>query len=206
MDPVTRKSLTLLVKLLSTAYVLCFILFIILVFIVATREIEYENVDLVAIYTGAKQRIEPGIALAKKVNSKYILISGVHSNNGAAEFRPVLKKYGIPENKLILGKLAQNTRDNAFELKMTMALLDCKSAYLVTSDYHIVRSYILSYFGMHGKKLMVYPVFGESFLDRPLFRAWALFREFNGSIVAIIDLFLDWAIHGYIGFIREILG
>lgn len=91
--------------------------------------------DAIIVLSGDNGRLEKGISLFKAGYAKYLILS----NSEFLDIDKVLKE-GIPEYSIIFENNATNTYTNALYTKKLMEQNNLKSAVLVTSEYHNLRS------------------------------------------------------------------
>jgi uncharacterized SAM-binding protein YcdF (DUF218 family) len=96
--------------------------------------------DAIIVLTGGKNRISEGIRLLNNNMADTLFISGVPEDISVAEIEDKAQFYANDENKIVLGRKATNTIENASETIEWIEQNDIKSIRLVTSNYHIPRS------------------------------------------------------------------
>lgn len=145
MHPLLKRFFKL-VALIVGAWVVCFIIFLIV--IPSPKEIPQTlpKVDAVVILTGDYFRLEKGVEVFIKSDAKKILLSGVPRKipkKSVLRRIKQLSKVELQPESLYLGHIADSTISNATEAKIFMDLNSYKSLNLVTSNYHIPRSLYL---------------------------------------------------------------
>ena len=104
--------------------------------------------DAIVVLTGGSNRIEYGLQQLSDGMSNTLLITGVHENISTEQLitrnaAPAIRDHllGMSKRSIILGHVAENTIGNAEETKEWAEKLHWKSIRLVTSNYHMPRSY-----------------------------------------------------------------
>ncbi len=147
------------------------------------------HTDAIIALTGGRNRIAEAIKLLNTKKADYLFISGVEKNNNLQE---ILNHNHIAveaENKVILGKSAQNTVENAQESKNWMNTHNIKSIRLVTSNYHIPRSTIEFEAINPNLKIIKHPVYSER-VNKKWWTSWRtfslIFSEYNKFLYVYI--------------------
>jgi uncharacterized SAM-binding protein YcdF (DUF218 family) len=153
-----------------------------------------EESDAVVVLTGGSMRLHEGIKIFDSLKAKKILISGVGEGVTKKDIVALLKASEAVNNvnldNVVLGEIAENTYSNAIETKIFMELNNFKSIRLVTSNYHIIRSYMIFKRVMPEYKIIVHPVCSDNFKKKgtlisfPSFRiAISEYTKYIGTIV-----------------------
>ncbi|MBI1326755.1 MAG: hypothetical protein GC136_03835 [Alphaproteobacteria bacterium] len=121
-----------------------------------------QTAETIIVLTGGEKRVEEGAALFKEKAAPTLFISGVHLSVKPAEIVPMLS-YASRKCCVTLGHKAGDTFSNALESKEWIMKNDYSSLYLVTANYHMVRSVFLFKLVMPGVKIVPHPVFLEGF-------------------------------------------
>lgn len=153
---------------------------------VLSDEPEYPKVktDAVVIFTGTDDRIAEGLKLFARRRADKVLISGVYRY---LEKEPFLKKWQERISLTIpccvdLGYRAEDTTGNAQEVSEWVESNGVKSVRLVTSDYHMPRSYIELSNVLEGVDIIRHPVKSEG-IQNVKSRFWHnLFTEYHKTI------------------------
>ncbi|WP_053332448.1 YdcF family protein [Candidatus Jidaibacter acanthamoebae] len=153
----TRFKLLILVFLLLVC--IWFIGFIFFIFYSPQENCSDNQVDAVVVLTGGKNRIEEAIKLFNSSGAKKILISGIGKGVIKNDFFNLADKYKVPREYIVLGNLAENTFSNAVEAEIFMKLQGYKSLCLVTSNYHLPRSFKIFKDMMPEIRINYYPIF-----------------------------------------------
>ena len=96
--------------------------------------------DAIVVFNGSKERIEVGCKLARLGYAPYLIISPADSKKISAYQR----KYTLPLSvNIIKEDKARTTFENALYCSRIIKHYKLNSIVLVTSDYHMSRSYIL---------------------------------------------------------------
>ena len=152
-----------------------------------------KSADLVAVFNGANDRIARGFELANNGIAPLLMISPASE----AELKLFDQLYRLNENfDYLFENQAQTTFQNALFVSQAMTKSKQKSVVLVTSDYHIPRSYILMKMQLAGtgKNILPYAVKSIHFNKNPLM--WSSSQrkkiliemvDFWGSIFEVIQ-------------------
>lgn len=173
-----RKFLRFLIK---TKIVLIFLLFVVLVnglfwFInnVPTpgdiKKLSNKKADAIVVLTGGSARLDAGLYLFKSGQGDTLFISGVgkgvklndlliKANYSTEERQEII---GMSD-RIFLGFNANNTKENAQEVKKFIFQNEYKNYYLVTASYHILRAEKEMESVMPGIEVFPYPVFTDNF-------------------------------------------
>lgn len=116
--------------------------------------------DAIVALTGGTERVAAAVDLLKRGAADKLLISGVNRKVDWLKLAETIDD--LPENlgeKITLGHVACNTRENALESKEWLNRNGFKSVRLVTASYHMPRS--LSEFRnvLDGVEIIPHPVF-----------------------------------------------
>lgn len=123
--------------------------------------------DLIAVFAGAQDRIEAGYRLARMNIAPSMVISPASRQTIAIYDR----RYGrIPGVSHLIENRADTTFQNALLVGRLMRRHKKRSEILVTSDYHMPRSYLLMRIEMIGTDTVIhpYPVLSRPFDENPL--------------------------------------
>jgi len=108
---------------------------------------ESEKADAIVVLTGGKNRLEYGLELLAAGRSEKLFISGVHEAITEQQLVKLVPKdlhkkvTQLDEGAITLGREAWNTIGNAEETKRWLENQKITSILLVTSNYHMPRSY-----------------------------------------------------------------
>ncbi|MDR2107351.1 MAG: YdcF family protein [Holosporaceae bacterium] len=137
--------------------------------------------DNVAVLTGGRSRVFHALRSAEKCNPKNIFISGVHAKT---TLKDILPEGEMKNVRIILGKKAKNTRENALEINEWSEKNNISEILLITSDYHMPRS-ISELKRVNGRlKILPYPVKSEPNLKF----MWHCIKEFHKIILACVRI------------------
>ena len=136
--------------------------------------------SLIVVLTGGKGRIEKGIELLKEGNGKFLLISGVFQKE------KVKNKYLFEDNIslkkccIFFEEKAKNTLQNASEVSEWLKnnKVNIESIQLITSYYHIPRSFIIFKKFFPEKRLITVPVSRFSLSEEFFFHLKLIFSEY----------------------------
>ncbi|AQX28507.1 MULTISPECIES: YdcF family protein [unclassified Bartonella] len=147
-----------------------FILMIILIFCVTfiaftekvgrfTPPTPLPKVDAIIVLTGGKNRIETGLKLLEKGLGSRLLISGV---NTTTHPKKLIRMININPQLFSccvdIGHQAINTQGNAEESANWVKKHRYKTLYIVTHDYHIIRSLLEFQYLMPNINFIAYPI------------------------------------------------
>ncbi len=119
--------------------------------------------DAIVALTGGTQRVAAAVDLLKRQKAEKLFISGVNEKVDWILLAETIDE--LPENlgdKITLGHIAGNTRENALESRDWISRNGFKSLRLVTASYHMPRS--LSEFKdvMPDIEIIPHPVFPQT--------------------------------------------
>ena len=154
------KNKRLLLKLLGVCVFLAFFYLIILIYIPIFAHTQREKAeeafykktpDVIAVFTGDGGRIGHGLKLAEKYPSAKLFITGVYAKNS---LKTLLEKQSInlsvdeyleqESHHIDLEYLARNTVENGLAtLNYLHTLNNHENILFITSDYHVLRSYLI---------------------------------------------------------------
>ncbi len=138
--------------------------------------------DAIIVLTGGQHRIEQGIKLLEDDKANVLFISGVSEKTTIDDLVSGSEIDTNLKNKIELGYMATTTVENAAEIKNWITEKNIKSAYLVTSNYHIPRSLAeLSAVNLNTD-ITPYPVYSERIAAK-WWQSWETFiflaKEYN---------------------------
>jgi uncharacterized SAM-binding protein YcdF (DUF218 family) len=137
--------------------------------IIPSKDFVYEakyQADAIVILTGDNNRIEQGLELFKNSSIQYLLISGVAQESNLKQIvQNFVHKQDYLKNSdsIDLGKEATSTVGNLRETQEWIGKKKLKSIILVTSNYHMPRSYALFKGKLKIDRIEIYPTFSEKF-------------------------------------------
>lgn len=104
-------------------------------------ELPESSNSLVVVFTGAKGRINKGFEVAHDLSTT-LLISGVHEETSLSAILSYNEVDPTVADKVdvILGRMAQNTYENAIESDICATTRSFDSIIVVTSNYHLPRA------------------------------------------------------------------
>lgn len=150
--------------------------------------------DAIIALTGGKNRIAESIKILNKGLSDKLFISGVSEKTSLQDIERELEITPFDKSKIILGKKAHNTIENASEAFEWIKENNINSIRLVTSYYHIPRS--LLEFKLYGlrKKILPHPVYSQN-VPHDWWKNWGTFKlmvsEYNKfAAVYIRNIFI----------------
>ena len=129
-----------------------------------TKMVEDEKkFDAIVALTGGRERIRTAVTMLEKGLAKKLFISGVNKNVNLEE---ILKQMNIPHNeihnRIFIGYEAKNTKENALETSKWVLENKFNDIVLVTSAYHMPRSYLELKRKLPQTNIYKYPVFSEN--------------------------------------------
>jgi uncharacterized SAM-binding protein YcdF (DUF218 family) len=152
-----------------------------------------KSADLIAVFNGASDRIVKGFELANDNIAPLLMISPISKS----DLELFDQLYRLNENfEYVYENQARTTFQNALFVSKAMAKNKKTSVFLVTSDYHLPRSYLLLKMLLAGtdKNIFTYAVDSISYGKNPLNwssgqrkKVFIEMVEFWGSIYEFID-------------------
>ena len=152
-----------------------------------------QNADLIAVFNGANDRIVKGFELSNENIARFLMISPASE----AELRLFDQLYRLNGNfEYIFEDQAQTTFQNALITFQVMTQNKKKSVVIVTSDYHMPRSYLLLKMQLTGTGKNILPYAVKSIPYQKNFLLWSSTQrkkiliemvDFWGSIVEVIQ-------------------
>ena len=115
--------------------------------------------DAIVVLTGGQNRIEEGFYLFSVGRAKNLFISGVNKDVTAEELRGLWQGAPLPACCMDIGYSATNTWGNATETKEWFEKNQIRSAFLVTSDYHMPRARLEFSYAVPDVKIYPHPVY-----------------------------------------------
>ncbi len=157
-----RIKFFVLISLLSLS-IFWFGAFIIFNTLIRSAQIDDKKTDAIVVLTGGKNRINEAFNLFNKDMADLLIISGVADKVTMKELQKqnnadITKNY----NKIILGKEAKNTHQNAIEVSEYIRRNNVRSVRLVTSYYHMPRSKEEILAHNPDIEIVIHPVFSQN--------------------------------------------
>jgi uncharacterized SAM-binding protein YcdF (DUF218 family) len=158
------------------------------------KQSDYKT-DAIVVLTGGKGRITEGVRLLKNNNASKLLISGVGQKANIEALKTMTDEMSLINNKLLedritLGHFATNTKQNAEEALNWMKDSKFNSLLLVTSNYHMQRSFLEFKYIMPDFEIIPYPVFSSNFKVKEWWKLPGTFKliisEYNKFITIYI--------------------
>ncbi len=130
---------------------------------------EKENTAIVVL-TGGKGRIQKGIDLYKENNGKFLIISGVFKES-EFEIKDLIDKQVVNQSCCIFyDKEATNTIENAYQVKKWLINnREINRLILVSSYYHLPRSFIIFSNIIKNKNISLVPAIYNLRIDKSIF-------------------------------------
>ena len=179
-----------------TVNLLAFIWWLILLFnifpkkIYGVDEISKTENSAIIVLTGGKGRIDKGIELFDANYGKYLFISGVFKES-ELELKDDINKQRVNDNCCVIyDKKATNTKENALEVERWLSEnSNIERLILVSSYYHLPRSYIIFNKLMSGKEIVLVPAeYKIVFNENITFHARIVILEYFKVIYTIFSL------------------
>lgn len=141
--------------------------------------------DAIIALTGGRNRITEAVKILENGNSDHLFISGVAKDISLKEIQNINKISLLPNKKITIGHKASNTVENAVETTEWIKTNNIKSIRLVTSNYHIMRSYLEFRKQNPELKIIIHPVYSEK-IQKKWWTSWRtfslIFEEYNKVI------------------------
>ena len=115
------------------------------------KDDSHQAANAVFILNGAPERIKQGYELAAGSNASIVVISPADDSR----IKTYEKRYGSLKAAYILENSARTTFENAYLISRIISEHHLRSITLVTSDYHMPRSYLLLRLMLLGKDVTV---------------------------------------------------
>lgn len=149
-----------LIYITSIAIIIFFASF--LSFLLKISNISYDDsktADAIIVLTGGHARIAHAIKLLKENKGTRLLLSGVNKN---ISDQTIIKALGLHNPDIIdridIGRYALNTAGNAIETALWVNKYKYNSIYIVTNDYHMLRSLLELKMVLPNKILLPAPI------------------------------------------------
>jgi uncharacterized SAM-binding protein YcdF (DUF218 family) len=148
-----------LIAILSATWCIGFVIFLYTVSSLPKQN-ELSEADVIIVLTGDEGRIQAATELFDKGYSRKMLVTGCGKGVSKTALKSLTnsKEYPQRANDITLGYIATNTVSNALEANIFMTLHNFNSMILVTSDYHMPRSYYLMKNKMPALTIIPYSV------------------------------------------------
>ncbi len=117
--------------------------------------------DAIIALTGGSNRIKEAVDLLNKDYSSVLFISGVEKNVSLENIMQTQKLSLKKGKKIFIGRASTNTLENAIETNEWIKKNNIRSIRLVTSNYHLPRSYTEFKFRNKDVDIIVNPVFSD---------------------------------------------
>ena len=153
----------------------------------------YLSTDAFIIFTGGTNRVSKGIEEFNKSEADKILISGVGINISKKDIvsrLPYIYKKLESDEKMVLGRIANNTLSNAAETAMIVQLNKIKSITIVTSNYHMPRSRFVLSSRIPYTQIEYLPIKTRE-KDQIFEKLGLLISEYHKSIASILIVLID---------------
>lgn len=135
-----------------------FVLFLIGVTVSSPAE-PLEKTDAIIVVTGGQNRINTGLELLQQGKAQYLFISGVNQNVTIEQIVHLWKPdIDFIPCCIVLGHSADNTEGNARESSYWVRQQGLQSIRLVTSNYHLPRTWLEFTHALPRRKIIIHPV------------------------------------------------
>ncbi|MEE2695323.1 MAG: YdcF family protein [Pseudomonadota bacterium] len=144
----------------------------------------------IIVLTGGKGRIEKGTELFDNGLGKYLFISGVFKKSELEIRDEIINQIEKRECCIIYDENARNTFENAHEVKRWLERKNnLNNLILVTSYYHLPRSYIIFKNAIPDRNISLFPAeFNIRFDKEFFFHARLIISEYFKVIYTILSL------------------
>ena len=150
--------------------------------------------DAIVVLTGGKNRISEALELFNNDMADILIISGVNDKVSINELQAQNKTL-ITKNKdkIIIGREAANTNQNAIEVSDAIRRNNVRSVRLVTSFYHMPRSREEILAHNPDLEIIIHPVYSQN-VSSKWWKKWNSFKliasEFNKFAFVYIKYFI----------------
>lgn len=162
--------------------------------IAALKHIPAQRADAVIVLTGGTGRIGMGLDMLAAGQGRHLFITGVNNQVDIPTIRRMWKgdNPDLVTCCVTLGHQAHNTHQNAAEARKWVAgVRDVRSAYIVTSSYHIPRALLEFRQALPGITLYPAPVPYGTGPDHDQKNFWHLaFSEYNKTLLTWLRVML----------------
>lgn len=122
--------------------------------------------DAIIVLTGGSKRIKEATTLLNKGLSRVLFISGVEKSVSFNEIVNAQKLDINSGNEVVIDRISKNTVENAIKTNEWIKDNNIKSIRLVTSNYHMPRSYLEFKSQNNGMKIILNPVYSDKVSDK----------------------------------------
>ena len=145
--------------------------------------------SVIVVLTGGKGRIDKGLELFERNYGKYLFISGVFKESEVKINNFVENKLKEKDCCVVVDNKAKNTFENALELTRWLdEKYDIKNIILVSSYYHLPRSYIVFKKLIKDKDILLSPVnYKINFNQNIIFHAKLILLEYFKIIYTLFS-------------------
>ena len=121
---------------------------------VLTKNSFLQKADAIVVFAGGYERVKPAYGLANSGYAQYLIISPASENT----LKAYNKKYDLSQNiKQLIEVKARTTFENALYTSKIIEEHNFDSVILITSSYHLPRSYFLLKALLTGEQVRVQP-------------------------------------------------
>lgn len=153
-----------------------------------------DKTDAIVVLTGGRNRISQALKLFNQNMAEFLIISGVSSN---VTLNQIEKQNNViiakPLGKVIIGKEATTTYQNAIEVSEAIRRNNIHSVRLVTSYYHMPRSKAEILAHNPELKVVSHPVYSEK-VSKKWWKRWNSFcliaSEYNKFMFVYAKYFI----------------
>ncbi len=146
--------------------------------------------SIIVVLTGGKGRINKGIELFERNYGNYLFISGVFKESEIKINNLIEKNLIEKDCCVIVDNKAENTFENAFEVQKWLdEKYHINNIILVSSYYHLPRSYIVFKKVFEKKQIFLFPVNEKiNFNENIVFHIRLIILEYFKTIYTLFSL------------------
>lgn len=142
--------------------------------------------EAVIVLTGDKNRIHTALEILKDKKTERVFISGVHPQIRKNDIVPRDFDSRLARCCIFLGYQAQNTIQNAVESAGWLSANNIRSARIITSDYHMPRTWLEFNHIIKDAELFYHPVNSEQ--NERKARLRLIFLEYNKFLTRLVKI------------------
>ncbi|KAB2836132.1 MAG: YdcF family protein [Caedimonadaceae bacterium] len=145
-------------------------------------KIPTEETDAIVVLTGGNKRLKVALELLSQKKATKLFISGVNQKVTLDELLALHPEYVISRDAITLDYSSSTTIQNAKEISEWLTKNAVRSVRLVTSYYHMPRSFLELRLLRPSCIIVQHPVLSEKFNQKPWWwghNAWIVFLEYN---------------------------
>ena len=146
------------------------------------NDVSQRKTEAIIALTGGRNRIAEAFKLLEKKESDKLFITGVGKNISLEHIGNTQHIDFTPDSRIEIGNQASNTVENAIEAHHWIEENKIQSIRLVTSNYHIIRSFLEFKEYNPNLAIIIHPVYSEN-IEKKWWTSWRtfslLFKEYN---------------------------